>query len=228
MRSRLGIAVIAFYLALMVVGCSSKPSADANASSDSSAQSAKDSGNDSKDQQAKEEAQPKPLVIPSGTSITIALNSALGSKASRAGDKFTGSVSRNISIGGTVAIPKGASVNGTVTDAKSLGKLAGEAVLSVRLDSVEINGVQVPVRSAVRTFTQKGKGKRTLVMTGGGAALGGLIGGLAGGGKGAAIGAGAGAGAGVGGSALTGNKEIELPAESALTFQLSKSLTLKQ
>ena len=52
-----------------------------------------------------------------------------------------------------------------------------------------------------------------------GAALGGLIGGLAGGGKGAAIGLAAGAGAGAGGSALTGNKDIVLPAESDLTVE---------
>jgi hypothetical protein len=47
---------------------------------------------------------------------------------------------------------------------------------------------------------------------------------LAGGGKGAAIGAAAGAGAGTGGAAFTGNKEIVLPAESALSFRLTSPL----
>ncbi len=70
----------------------------------------------------------------------------------------------------------------------------------------------------------KGKGKRTAVMAGGGTALGAIIGGLAGGGKGAAIGAAAGAGAGTGGAAFTGNKEIVLPAESALSFRLTSPL----
>lgn len=226
MRSRLAVAGITIYLALMVVGCSSKPAADSGvpSSTEQSAANpgAKDSGSEAK------EIKPQPVVVRAGTSVTIALNSALGSKVSKPGDKFTGSVSRNISIGGAVAIPKGASVNGTVLDAKALGKLAGEAVLQIRLDSIEINGVQVPVHTATSTFSVKGKGKRTLVLTGGGAALGGLVGGLAGGGKGAAIGAAAGAGAGVGGSALTGNKEVELPAESAVTFQLSKSLEVKE
>ena len=82
--------------------------------------------------------------------------------------------------------------------------------------------------AAERTFNQKGKGKRTAVATGGGAALGGIIGGLVGGGKGAAIGLAAGAGAGAGGSALTGNKDIVLPAESAITFELSQALELKR
>ena len=63
-------------------------------------------------------------------------------------------------------------------------------------------------------------------MIGGGTGVGAAIGGLAGGGKGAAIGALAGAAAGTVGS-MTGNRDIELPAESALTFKLDQPLTLK-
>jgi len=65
-------------------------------------------------------------------------------------------------------------------------------------------------------------------LTGGGAAVGGIIGALAGGGKGAAIGAAAGAGAGAGGSALTGNKDIVLPAESDIAFELSAPLEIRR
>ena len=89
-------------------------------------------------------------------------------------------------------------------------------------------GRNYPIQTAVWTQTEKGKGKRTAVTTGGGAALGAIIGGIAGGGKGAAIGAGVGGGAGFAGGALTGNKQIEVPAESALTFSLSSSLTIEQ
>jgi hypothetical protein len=59
------------------------------------------------------------------------------------------------------------------------------------------------------------------------AGVGALIGGLAGGGKGAAIGALAGAGAGGAGSAFTGNKDVVLPAESAVSFKLEVPLELK-
>jgi hypothetical protein len=58
--------------------------------------------------------------------------------------------------------------------------------------------------------------------------LGALIGGLAGGGKGAAIGALAGAGAGTAGTAYTGNKDIVLPAESAVSFKLEQPLEIKK
>ena len=227
MRSPCAVAAIALYL-IVVTGCSTKPAANAENQTPDASVAAQSANGDQKNTDQTAHEDPKPLVVPAGTSITIALNSELGSKLNRPGDTFAGSIARNVSIGGQVAIPKGASINGTVTDAKALGKLAGEAVLSVRLDSVEINGVRVPMHAAVRTFTQKGKGKRTLVMTGGGAALGGLVGGLAGGGKGAAIGAAAGGGAGVGGSALTGNKEVDLPTESSVTFQLTKNLSVKR
>jgi hypothetical protein len=64
-------------------------------------------------------------------------------------------------------------------------------------------------------------------MIGGGAGLGALIGGLAGGGKGAAIGAVAGAGAGTAGTAFTGNNDIVIAAESALTFKLRKPVEVR-
>jgi hypothetical protein len=54
-----------------------------------------------------------------------------------------------------------------------------------------------------------------------------LIGGLAGGGKGAGIGALAGGGAGAGGAAFTGNKDIVLPAESALSFKLEQPIEVR-
>ena len=73
-----------------------------------------------------------------------------------------------------------------------------------------------------------GEGKRQAiaVLTGGGAGLGALIGGLAGGGKGALIGGLVGGGGGAAGSAFTGNKDLVIPAESVLTFDLERSLTV--
>jgi len=131
-------------------------------------------------------------------------------------------------VGNAVAIPQGTNVSGTVADAKPLGKFKGGAVLQVRLDSIRVGGADVPVQAAARSFAAKGKGKRTAVLAGGGAALGGIIGAIAGGGKGAAIGMAAGGGAGAGGAAFTGNKDIVLPAESDITFELSQPLELKQ
>jgi hypothetical protein len=100
-------------------------------------------------------------------------------------------------------------------------------VLQIKLNSINVNGVEHSIDTSAVTRSAKGKGKRTAVLTGGGAGLGAIIGGLAGGGKGAAIGAVAGAGAGGAGSAFTGNKDVVLPAESAVSFKLEAPLELK-
>ena len=232
MRSRVLLFSMCIYLAFIVAGCN-KPASDsltdtaANDTQPSAEQPSSKEPREHKDHERRE-AKKAPLVVPAGTSITISLGSSLGSKISKPGDTFTGSVAKDVIVGNAVAIPQGASVSGTVADAKPLGKFKGGAVLQVQLASIRIHGTDVPVQAAPQSFSEKGKGKRTAVMTGGGAALGGIIGALAGGGKGAAIGAAAGAGAGAGGSALTGNKEIVLPAESDLSFELSQPLNAKQ
>ncbi len=172
--------------------------------------------------------QAAPVTIPAGTVITVRTGQALSSKTSQAGETFTAIVARPVDVGGSVAIPDGAKATGTVTTAHPLGRFKGGAMLGLRLTSVEINGQNVPIETASVARTEKGKGKRSATMIGGGAGLGALIGGLAGGGKGAAIGALAGAGAGTAGTAFTGNKEIEIPAEYALSFKLTKPVQLSK
>jgi hypothetical protein len=229
MRSRFLVPFLTLYLAFALFGCSRKPSTDT--SNDAGNSSAPNTGGNSGAQTA-ETPEPtrerRPLVVPARTTITVSLGSAIGSKLSQSGETFTGTVARDVLAGNAVAIPRGATVSGTITDAKPLGRFAGGAVLQVRLDSINRNGSELPVRAAMKTFSVKGKGKRTAVMTGGGAALGGIIGGLAGGGKGAAIGLAAGGGAGAGGAAFTGNKDIVLPAESVVSFELSQSLEIRR
>jgi hypothetical protein len=168
-----------------------------------------------------------PVTIPANTVITVRTAQTLGSKISQAGETFTATVARPVQVNGAVVIPDGARATGTVVAAHPLGRFKGGAVLQLRLMSVEINGHEVPVDSSSVARSEKGKGKRSATLIGGGAGLGALIGGLAGGGKGAAIGALAGAGAGTAGTAFTGNTEIVLPADYALSFKLLKSIDVK-
>jgi hypothetical protein len=114
-----------------------------------------------------------------------------------------------------------------VVNAVPLGRFKGGARLQLKLTSINVKGTDKGIQTSSIERTEKGKGKRTAVLAGGGAAVGALIGGLAGGGKGAAIGALAGGGAGTGGAAFTGNKDIVIPAESALSFKLEQPLELR-
>jgi hypothetical protein len=173
-----------------------------------------------------EKPKPQPIVVPAGTAVTVRVGQALGSKTSQTGQTFLATLAQPVSVGGRTAIPAGATVSGTVVNVKAKGKFKGEGQLSLALTSVTVKGQTYSIQTSPLDSTVKGKGKRTAATTGGGAAGGALIGGLAGGGKGAGIGALVGAGAGLVGGAMTGNQQIEIPAESALTFQLSAPLTL--
>jgi hypothetical protein len=141
-------------------------------------------------------------------------------------NRFSAIVVSPVSVDGKVAIPASSPASGTVVEAKAKGKVKGEARLKLALKTITIKGHAYPIATSMSNTTEKGKGKRTAATTGGGAAGGALIGGLAGGGKGAAIGAAVGAGAGFVGGTLTGNNQIELPAESALSFELTAPLNL--
>lgn len=173
-------------------------------------------------------AEARPVVIPAGAVLTVRLDQAVGSKISNSGDSFSATLAQPVVVNGATVIPAGAAAQGTVVQAAPLGRFKGGAVLSLALTSVTIHGASHDIQTATVSRSEKGKGKRSAVMIGGGAGLGALIGGLAGGGKGAAIGAAAGAGAGTAGTAFTGNKNIVLPAESTLSFSLSQPLQVRR
>jgi hypothetical protein len=179
------------------------------------------------DSAAAKPAPAKPVVIPDGTVLTVRLDSAVGSKSSEAGDRFTASVAEPVEVNGAVVIPKGAEASGVVHEAVPAGRIKGGSKLRISLDRVTIAGKRYNIESTSVEQAGKGRGKRTAAMGGGGAAVGALIGGLTGGGKGAAIGALVGGGAGTAGAAYTGNRDIELPAETALSFKLTEAVQVR-
>lgn len=241
---RYRIPALCLLLLLFSLGCSNKSSdqtSDANQAAPASAPATTESGSSSAQSakpplSAASEPRVKPaekppapvaVVIPAGTSLTVRTQTAISSKTAQPGESFAATLADPISVDGKEVVPEGSTVEGKVVDAKAKGKIKGEAVLKLELVNLVVKGNTYPIRTSMTGFSQKGKGKRTAATTGGGAALGAIIGGIAGGGKGAGIGALAGAGAGFVGGAFTGNKQIELPAETALTFKLDNSVTLK-
>jgi len=170
---------------------------------------------------------PKPVVVPVGTVLTIRTNQALNTKETKMGTAFTGSIATPISLEGKMVIPSGSAVTGIVKDVKKAGRFKGGALLVLALDSITVNSHTYNIVTEYFDHSSTGKGKRTAGIIVGGTGVGAVIGGIAGGGKGAAIGALAGAAAGTVGAGATGNRNIELPAETALSFKLDQPLTLK-
>jgi len=175
----------------------------------------------------KSQPPPPPIVIPAGTPIVVRVDKTISTKTATPGSPFTATVAKPLVTPRGTIVPKGSPAEGVVATSKSPGKFKGEGVLTIKITKLSVHEITYPVVAKPFTVTLSGKGKRSGVMIGGGAAAGALIGGLAGGGKGAAIGALSGGGAGTAGAALTGNNELALPVESPVVFELLEPITLQ-
>jgi hypothetical protein len=169
-------------------------------------------------------APPVNVSVPAGTTLAIRINQHLSVKHNHAGDRFSGEVVDPVEVNGNVVIPKGAEVGGRIDEAHRRGHFKGRSVLELRLTSIELNGNRYALATHDNVHTKKGKGRRTGGFIGGLTGAGMVIGGLASGGVGLAVGGAAGAGAGTLIAGTTGNRDIEIPAESIQRFRLSDTL----
>lgn len=225
MRSlpRLSSCIAAAFLLAMVGGCSSNGSNSNSAANTPASQSSPASA-----PAASSAAQaPPPVTIPAGREIHVVLDTTVSSRDSRAGDTFDATVTEPVTVDGQTVVSEHARARGVVVDARPSGRLSKPAMLTLALQAIQIHGTWVNVHTHDLAMEGKSHKKRDVVAIGGGSALGAIIGGIAGGGKGAAIGAAAGGGAGTAGAAATGKKDITLPSESHVTFQLSRSVSVQ-
>ena len=172
-------------------------------------------------------APPLQLTVPAGTEIAIRINQNINVKHTVAGEHFSGEVVEPISLNGVVVIPRGTPVGGRVDAAHRRGHFKGSSILELRLTSMTLNGYEYPLDTHDNVRTKKGKGKRTAGFIGGLTGAGMLIGGVASGGVGLGIGAAAGAGAGTLIAGTTGNRDLDIPAESVMHFRLADNLVVQ-
>ncbi len=170
--------------------------------------------------------QPKPYVIPAGTTVSVRMIDSIDSSVNQAGEVFQASLDAPIVVDNEVVVPKGANVYVRLTSAASAGKMTGQSELRLQLVKVEYQGGSFPLVSSTYTEAGKSRTKDTEKKVGGGAVLGAIIGAIAGGGKGAAIGAAAGAGAGGVYQGATNGQQVKIPSETKLDFQLDQPATI--
>lgn len=162
------------------------------------------------------------LTAPAGSRAAVTITETLKASTSNVGDGFTGVLAEPlVARGGGTVFPAGTRVAGTVVASKGRGRFKGAGALGIQLNS--IGGVRVS--SSEYEKEEKGRGKRTGALVGGGGGLGAIIGGLAGGGKGALIGGLAGAGAGAAGAGYTGSHDVTIPSESLVSFRLTSAVS---
>ena len=135
---------------------------------------------------------------------------------------------QDVTFGGVLAIPRGATVHGVIAEVKrpESGSLTGSNELALELTSLDLMGQSYPLQSDMFKVKGPGKGGRSAGNVIGGALMGAIIGGAIGGGQGAAIGAVAGGGAGAVASAASSGPGVWIPAEALVSFHLGTPVTV--
>ncbi len=167
-----------------------------------------------------------PVTVPQGTLVQVRTSEPVDSKRAQAGTPVQFTVIQDVAVGGVLAIPRGATVHGVVTEVKKAGQLAGSNELALTLTSLDLGGQTYPLQSDAFTVKGPNKANETAANSIGGALLGTIIGCAAGRGVGCAIGAGAGAAAGAGATAASSGPRAWIPAEALVTFHLSAPVTV--
>jgi hypothetical protein len=81
-----------------------------------------------------------PVVAPAGSVLRVRLDQALDSERSRPGDRFSGVLESPLTLHGDQVLPKGTIVEGHVLNARAAGSLQEPALLSLTLDSCQLDG----------------------------------------------------------------------------------------
>jgi hypothetical protein len=166
------------------------------------------------------------LVIPSGTTLKVALIDPLGTDKNVAGDRFLASLVQSVVIDGTTILQKGTKVRGRVVEVDDAGRVKGVASIHLALTDILQGDRMVAITTDTFGATADSSKTRDGEVIGGGAGIGAVIGAIAGGKKGAAIGAITGGGAGTGVVLATKGKQIHYGSETRLNFTLANSVQM--
>jgi hypothetical protein len=169
-----------------------------------------------------------PVTIPAGTLLQVRTSEPVDSKRARNGEPVQFTVIQDVVAGGFLAIPRGATVHGVVTEVKNegSGKLAGSSVLALALTSLDLGGQSYPLNTDQFRVKGPNKAGQTVSNAVGGGIIGALIGCAVGRGAGCAIGAGVGAAAGTAASAASSGPRVWIPAEALVTFHVNEPITV--
>ena len=163
------------------------------------------------------------MTVPQGTLLQLRTSEPVNSKKAKDGEPVQFMVIRDVAVGGVLAIPRGATVHGVVTEVKKPGDLAGSPVLALKLTSLDLGGQSYPLDTDQFKVKGPNKAGQTVGSAMGGGILGTIIGCAVGRGLGCAVGAGAGLAAGTAASAASPGPGVWIPAEARVDFHLNIS-----
>ena len=167
------------------------------------------------------------VTVPSGTSLSLKLTTAVASDTSKVEDLVRATVAKPIVVDGTTAVPAGAVAVGSVLEANQSGRVKGRASVVFRFNKLTVGNDVHEIASARIAREAAATKTKDAEKVGIGAGAGALIGAVAGGKKGAGVGALIGGGAGTGVVVATRGDEVRLPAGAAVTTTLQEPLTVQ-
>ena len=164
-------------------------------------------------------------IVPSGTALSLTMDSEVSTKDKVVGDAFTATLASDVVVDGKVVFPAGSTVSGHVAEAERPGKTSGRGRMVLSYDTISAYGQSYSIDTMGAAIQGKSgtAGDATKVV--GGAAAGAILGKILGGkaGTGAAIGAAAGTGAAL----MTRGPDPVVKAGAPVTITLDRSVTVK-
>ena len=167
-----------------------------------------------------------PVTIPQGTLLQLRTSESVNSKSAKDGQPVQFMMIRDVAVDGVVAIPRGATVHGVVTEVKQAGDLKGHPELALKLTSLDLGSQNYPLDTGQFKIKGPGKGARSADNMVGSTLFGTVVGCIVGRGVGCAVGAGAGLAAGTAASAASSGPNVWIPSEALVEFHLNTPLTV--
>ncbi len=169
-----------------------------------------------------------PVTLPAGTLLQLRTSESVDSKRAKDGEPVQFMVIQDVTMGGALAIPRGAVVHGVIAEHKNVGSgsMGGSSTLALTLTSLDLGGRNYPIASDQFKVKAPNKAGQTVgsALTGG--VIGTIIGCAVGRGPGCAIGAGAGVAGGTALGAASPGYRAWIPAEALVTFHLAAPITV--
>jgi len=170
-----------------------------------------------------------PVTLPAGTLLQLRTSEPVDSKRAKDGQPVEFMVIQDVTMGGVLAIPRGAVVHGVIAESRNVGsgQMAGSSTLALTLTSLDLGGRNYPLQTDQFKVKAPNKAGQTVNSAVTGGLIGTIIGCAVGRGAGCAIGAGAGVAAGTAAGTASPGPRAWIPAEALVFFHLAAPLTVE-
>jgi hypothetical protein len=167
------------------------------------------------------------VIVAKASVIGITLEQTLSTRTARVEDRVSGRVSRGVRVAGTIAIPEGSRLEGTVVVVEHGGKFRDRPRIGIRFSTVVLpDNTRIALSTDPIYREGESPAADATAKVGTGAVIGAVLGAVLGGKKGAILGGSAGAAGGAAAVARGEEPEVLLKTGTSLTVRLIEDLAV--